>query len=66
MENSKYNEKFRGYIMKWRHNNVEKYNEYMLEYNKKLYQTKSEIFRKKRVDRYYFQKEAKRLCNILL
>ena len=51
-------------ILKWRHNNQDKYNEYMNSYNKSYYQDHIEAYRTKRMEIYYFQKEWKRLANI--
>lgn len=51
-------------IVKWRKLNKEYYNEYMNDYHKVYYQQHSDIFRKKRMEKYYFEKEWKILCNI--
>jgi hypothetical protein len=61
-----YNEKIRLSIMKWRENNKEEYNKYMRDINTKSYYSNQEHFQKKRMDRYYFEKECKRLRNILI
>jgi len=61
-----YNETQRANIMKWRKNNKEKYNEYMLVVNTKNYYTHQEHFQKKRMERYYFEKECMRLRNVLI
>lgn len=60
-----YNEIVKANIMRWRENNREHYNEYMLEINKKNYYNHQEYFKKKRMERYFFEKECKRLRNIL-
>ena len=60
-----YNEIVKANIMRWRENNREHYNEYMLEINKKNYYNNQEHFKKKRMERYFFEKECKRLRNIL-
>jgi len=59
-----YTEAQKQSIMKWRDNNKEEYNIYMNEYHKKFYQSNAERLRKRRMDKYYFQKEWKRLCGI--
>lgn len=66
MEKSYYTEGQKVSIMKWRISNKEKYNEYMKGYNVDYYHEHGDMFRKKRMDKYYFQKEAKRLCSILI
>ena len=53
-------------IMKWRENNKEEYNKYMLKINTKNYYLNQEQFQKKRMSRYYFEKECRRLRDILL
>ena len=60
-----YNEIVKANIMRWRENNREHYNEYMLEINKQNYYNNQEHFKKKRMERYFFEKECKRLRNIL-
>jgi c-di-GMP-binding flagellar brake protein YcgR len=49
-------------IYKWRANNKEEYNKYMLE----VYYRNADDFRQKRMKRYYYQQEVKRLMAILL
>jgi hypothetical protein len=49
-------------IYKWRANNKEEYNKYMLE----VYYRNAEEFRRNRMKRYYYQKEVKRLMAILI
>jgi len=66
MEKINYTENHKQSIMKWRNSNKEKYNEYMKGYNNDYYHEHGDIFRKKRMNKYYFQKEAKRLCSILI
>lgn len=51
-------------IIKWRKSNKEYYNEYMNDYHKGYYQEHAELFRKKRMEKYYFDKEWKLLCSI--
>ena len=53
-------------ILKWRRQNYEKYNEYMNAYHKDYYQEHAEAFRAKRMEKYYFQKEWKRLLDICI
>ena len=65
MEKSNYTEGHKVSIMKWRNTNKDKYNEYMKGYNNEYYHEHGDMFRKKRMDKYYFQKEARRLCCIL-
>ena len=60
-----YNEGQKQSIMKWRATNKSEYNDYMSEYHKKFYAKNVERLRKKRMDIYYFQKEWKRICEIL-
>lgn len=64
MEKSYYTEGQKMSIMKWRISNKDKYNEYMKSYNTNYYNEHGDTFRKKRMSKYYFQKEAKRLCSI--
>lgn len=66
MEKINYTESQKESIMKWRNTNKEKYNEYMKEYNNNYYHEHVDMFRKKRMDKYYFKQEAKRLCCILI
>jgi hypothetical protein len=61
-----YNEKQKLSIMKWRENNKDDYNKYMLEINTRKYYSNQEHYQKKRLERYYFEKECKRLRNILI
>jgi hypothetical protein len=51
-------------ILKWRSINKSQYNDYMNDYHKQYYQDNVELFRKKRMMKYYLDKEWKRLCNI--
>ena len=51
-------------ILRWREDNKEKYNEYMNDYFKGYYQKNAEAFRKKRMAKYWYEKECKRLRNI--
>lgn len=57
-----YNDKIKKTIYKWRESNKDKYNELMREHNKKYY----DAHKKKKSDRYYFNKECQRFRNILL
>ena len=61
-----YNEIKKASILKWRKNHREEYNEYMLTINTRNYYTHQDHFKKKRMDRYYFDKECIRLRNILI
>jgi hypothetical protein len=49
-------------IYKWRESHKDEYNKYMLE----VYYRNAEDFRQKRMKRYYYQQEVKRLMAILL
>jgi len=51
-------------ILKWRQIHKEKYNKYMNAYHKEYYQDNVNSFRKKRMNKYYFDKEWLRLCKI--
>jgi hypothetical protein len=53
-------------IMKWRNSNTDKYNAYMNSYLKDYYETHADKYRKKRMDRYYFEKECQTFRNILI
>ena len=55
-----YTESQKQSIMKWRVNNKQEYNEYMNEYHKHFYQNNAERIRKKRMDKYYYQRECRR------
>ena len=59
-----YNEGQKQSILKWRSNNKEIYNDYMNDYHKGYYEKHAEEFRRKRMSKYYFQKEWRRLCQI--
>lgn len=50
-------------IMKWRHTHQTNYNDYMREI---FYIKHCEKIKQNRKDKYYFEKECKRLSNILL
>lgn len=60
----KYTEGQKLSIIKWRKSNKEYYNEYMNEYHKGYYQEHADLFRKKRMSKYYLDKEWKLLCSI--
>ena len=51
---------------KYRAKNHDSYLAYMKVYSKNDYKANSLLYRKRRVDRYYYQQECRRLCNILL
>ena len=59
-----YNEGQKQSILKWRNSNKEAYNVYMNEYHKGYYQIHAEEFRKKRMSKYYFQKEWEKMCKM--
>ena len=52
--------------MKWRNSNTDKYNAYMNQYLKNYYEAHADTYRKKRMDRYYFEKECQIFRNILI
>ena len=49
-------------IYKWRDSHKDEYNKYMLE----VYYRNADDFRQKRMKRYYYQQEVKRLMAILI
>ena len=66
MEKISYTKQQKNAIMKWRKSNIEKYNAYMNNYLKDYYETHADTYRKKRMDRYYFEKECQTFRNILI
>ena len=60
----KYTEGQKQSIIKWRKLNKDYYNDYMNDYHKGYYQEHADLFRKKRMNKYYFDKEWKLLCSI--
>lgn len=57
-----YNTETKSSIYKWRYNNKEEYNKYMLD----VYYRNADEIKEKRMKRYYYQKEVKRFLAILL
>lgn len=57
-----YNKEIKSCIYKWRDNNKEEYNKYMLE----VYYRNADEIKQKRMKRYYYQQEVKRFLAILL
>ena len=58
-----YDEQKKKAIMKWREAHKDEYNEYMREI---FYTKHSQKIKQKRMEKYYLEKEFKRLRNILL
>jgi len=59
-----YDDKQKARIYKWRSTHKEQHNKYLNEWGIKNYHNHAEEYRKKRVDRYYYQKECKRFRDI--
>ena len=66
MGNKSYTKCQKMSIMKWRNSNTDKYNAYMNYYLKDYYEKHVDKYRKKRMERYYFQKECQIFRSILI
>ena len=66
MEKKSYTKCQKISIMKWQNSNIEKYNTYMNDYLKDYYEKHVDKYRKKRMGRYYFQKECQIFRAILV